>query len=133
MATEKIKANTVKYGTLGTSYISTTSGSIESGSEVRYCCDNNFISINYMIRIKGSSGRPVVTITGLPDLGGGFVRQGSPTQVRIGSANAISDLTSIDAGNTQATIRMYNYLGDVPSGNGYLVYNGSVVAPNNLQ
>lgn len=129
MATGKINTTKLKYGTLGTSNISTSTGTIDSGSEVRYCYNNDWIAITYMIRVKNPNGRPTVTVSGLPDVGYGFTRQGNPSQVRIGTTNEISDLNYIEAGGTSATIRMFNYIGNAPSGNGYIVISGSFTAP----
>lgn len=129
MATGTIKINTVKTGTLGVSNISTSSGTVMSGSEVRYSYDDNNISISYYIRLKDTTGRPTVTVTGLPNMGSGFFRFGCPTVARIGANNEVSDTTFVNASGTTLTIGMYNFIGSVPDGTGYMIYSGSFVAP----
>ena len=129
MATGTIKINTVKSGSLGVSNISTSSGAVASGSWVRYSYDDNYISISYYIRLKDTTGRPTVTVTGLPNMGSGFFQIGHPTVARIGTNNEVSDATYASASGTTLTIEMYNFIGSVPSGTGYLVYGGSFVAP----
>ena len=52
MATGTIKINKVKSASLGTSNISTSSGTVASGSGVKYSYDDNYISISYYIRLK---------------------------------------------------------------------------------
>lgn len=129
MATGTIKFNKVKSASLGTSDISTSSGSVVSGSGVKYSYDDNYISISYYIRLKDTTGRPTVTVTGLPNMGSGFSQFGDPTLVRIGTTNEVSDATYVNANNTTLTISMYNFIGNVPAGTGYMIYSGSFVAP----
>ena len=129
MATGTIKINTVKSGTLYTSNISTTSGTVISSSWVRYSYDDNYISISYYIRLKDTTGRPTVTVTGLPNMGSGFLQIGHPTVARIGANNEVSDATYASASGTTLTIDMYNFIGSVPDGTGYMIYGGSFVAP----
>ena len=129
MATGTIKINTVKSGTLYTSNISTTSGTVISSSWVRYSYDDNYISISYYIRLKDTTGRPTVTVTGLPNMGSGFLQIGHPTVARIGANNEVSDATYVSASGTTLTIDMYNFIGSVPDGTGYMIYGGSFVAP----
>ena len=129
MATGTIKINKVKSASLGTSNISTSSGSVVSSSGVIYSYDDNFISINYHIRLQNTTGRPTVTVTGLPNMGSGFSQFGAPTLVRIGKSNEVSDATYTNASGTTLTINMYNFIGNVPSGTGYMIYSGSFVAP----
>lgn len=128
MATGTIKLNKVKSGLLGTSNISTSSGTVASGSNVSYSYDDNYISISYYIRLQNTTGRPTVTVTGLPNTGSGLVEFGDPTMVRIGASTEVSDATYAYFSGTTMTINMFNYIGSVPSGTGYMVYGGSFVA-----
>ena len=128
LAWQKISAAVIS-GSLGTSNISTSSGTILNGSTVTYSYDNNFISINYYIRLQDTTGRPTVTVTGLPNMGSGFVRPGAPTLVRIGTDTRASDSTFATASGTAMTINMYNFIGPVPAGTGYMAYSGSFVVP----
>lgn len=130
MATGTIKINTVKSDSLIESNISTTSGTVLSGSLVTYSYDNNFVSINYHIRLKDTTGRPTVTVTGLPKMGAtGYSRPCNPTIVRIGANTEVSDTTYATTNGTTMTINMTNFLGNVPAGTGYMVYSGSFVVP----
>ena len=129
MATGTIKINKVKSASLGTSNISTSSGTVVSGSGVKYSYDDNYIIISYYIRLKDTTGRPTVTVTGLPNMGSGFSQFGDPTLVRIGTTNEISDATYANTSGTTMTINMYNFIGSVPAGTGYMIYSGSFVAP----
>lgn len=129
MATGTIKINAVKSGHIGESNISTSSGSVVAGSGVNYCYDDNFISINYHIRLQNTTGRPTVTVTGLPNMGSGFSEYGDITLVLIGTTVEASDVTHINTSGTTMTIDMYNFIGRVPSGSGYIIYTGSFTAP----
>ncbi len=127
-AWQKISA-TVKSGQLYESNISTSSGTIMAGSLVTYTYDNNFVSINYHIRLKDTTGRPTVTVTGLPNMGSGYVRPCDPTLVYISGNTGASDTTYAITSGTTLTINMTNFLGDVPAGTGCMVYSGSFVVP----
>lgn len=129
MATGTIKINTVKAGSLIESNISTSSGTVMSGSLVTYSYDNNFVSINYHVRLKDTTGRPTVTVTGLPNMGSGYSQPCNPTIVRIGANTEVSDTTYAVPNGTTLTINMTNFLGNVPAGTGYMVYSGSLVVP----
>lgn len=129
MATGTIKINTVKSGSLHESNISTSSGTVMSGSLVTYTYDNNFVSINYHIRLKNTTGRPTATVTGLPSMRSVSSRPCNPTLVRIGENNEVSDTTYANINGTTMTIYMTNFLGNVPAGTGYMLYSGSFVVP----
>lgn len=129
MATGTIKINTVKTGSLYESNISTSSGTVFTGSVVTYSYDDNYISISYYIRLQDTTGRPTVTVTGLPNMGSGFFQIGHPTVARIGTNNEISDATYASSSGTTMTINMYNFIGNVPDGTGYMIYGGSFVVP----
>lgn len=129
MASGIIKINTVKAGSLYESNISTSSGTVTSGSLVTYTYDNNFVSINYHIRLKDTTGRPTVIVTGLPSMRSGYSRPCNPTLVLIGRNIEVSDTTYANISGTTLTINMTNFLGNVPAGTGYMVYSGSLVAP----
>lgn len=129
MATGTIKINTVKAGSLYESNISTSSGTVLSGSLVTYSCDNNFVSISYHVRLKDTTGRPTVTVTGLPKMGSGYSRPCNPTLVNRGASAEASDTTYATTSGTTLTINMTNFIGPVPAGTGYMVYSGSFVVP----
>lgn len=121
---------TVQTGWIGESNISTSSGTVLSGSLVTYSYDNIFVSVNYHIRLQNTTGRPTVTVTGLPKMGAtGVTYPGNPTIVFIGGNTGISDTTSAVANGTTLTISMTNFIGTVPSGTGDMVYSGSFVVP----
>ena len=129
MATGTIKINTAKSDSLIESNISTSSGTVLSGSLVMYSYDNNFVSINYHVRLKDTTGRPTVTVTGLPKMESGYSRPCNPTLVRIGTNTVVSDTTYAVPNGTTLTISMTNFIGAVPEGTGYMVYSGSLVVP----
>lgn len=129
MATGTIKINTVKTGSLYESNISTSSGTVFTGSAVTYSYDNNFVSINYHIRLKDTTGRPTVTVTGLPKMESGYTYTGNPTLVSIDGNTEVSDTTYVTTNGTTLTIDMAYFIGNVPAGTGYMVYSGSFVVP----
>ena len=108
--------------------ITTTSGTIQSSSIVRITYNNHNISIDYYIRLASSTGRPTITINGFPTLPTNITSTGFPTHARVGTTNYITDSHYLryTAGTTYATLTFYNYLGEFPAGNGYLVVSGNM-------
>lgn len=110
--------------------MSSSTGSVQTGSFCRITSDNYSTAFCYYIRIKNPNGRPTVTISGIPTSIKAFSLTGGPTLFRIGTSGCqVTDNSYIDhtANSSTMTIQMFNYIGNVPSGNGYVVLSGSFI------
>ena len=119
---------TSHYVELDSTDITASSGTIKDGSIVRISYNNHNITINYYIRVANSTGRPTITLNGFPTLPTSFFSVGFPTHARTETTNYITDSNSFQykAGTAYATLTFYNYIGEFPSGDGYLVVSGSI-------
>ena len=118
----------VKIQEYGNSDMSTSTGSVLSASNMRYVYTNRWVFVSFKIRIQNPNGRPTITIPVPTDLQGkSFSGNGAVTQMRIGTTNYITDVSSFNhtANSANMTISMENFLGDVPSGDGWLVIQGT--------
>ena len=108
--------------------MSTNTGSVLSSSIVRYVYTSKWVFVFFKIRLENPNGRPTVTVPVPTDLQGKtFSGNGAVTQMRIGTTNYITDVStySHSANSENMTIGMENFLGDIPSGSGWLVLQGA--------
>ena len=108
---------------LDASQISSSSGSVMSGSAVRFEYNQHALTCNIYIRIQNPNDRPTITVSGLPSGFPEFARIGAPSHARIGTTNSITDACIINhtENETTMTITFFNFIGHFPSGSGYLV------------
>lgn len=120
-------SRTVQYLELDNTKMSSSTGSVQSSSYIRIVWDDDIIIVNYYVRLQNPNGRPTITINNFPNIAT-IVGAGSPTHMRTGTTNYITDSSSLthQSGTTTASISMFNYIGDAPSGSGYLVLQGTV-------
>lgn len=119
---------TTKNQEYSNSDMSANTGSVLSASIVRYVYTDRWVFISFKIRLENPNGRPTITVPVPTDLQGkSFSGNGAVTQMRIGTTNYITDVSSFGhtANSPTMTISMENFLGDVPSGAGWLVLQGT--------
>lgn len=118
---------TSHYIELDVGSISSSSGSVVSNSIVRVTYNKHAVSVDYYIRVQNPDGRPTITISNFPNLPTTFTSTGFPTHARMGTTNFITDSSIFQhiSGRTTATVTFYYYLGDFPTGSGYVVAAGN--------